>query len=135
MSKTPASTLKLDGNGAWWCDPQDYSGFGLKSQTPTPKSAQLASRALARAAPARNRDEHRLCPGTSGIRARLSRHMRLMGIRGAASAGSKRAVCAWFAARENTPAHRLATVAPAMALVALMTSRCGVFCWMIRSLS
>ena len=35
--------LKLDGNGAWWCDPQDYSGFGLKSQTPTPKSAQLAT--------------------------------------------------------------------------------------------
>jgi hypothetical protein len=28
---------------------QDYSGFGLKSQTPTPKSAQLASRAPARA--------------------------------------------------------------------------------------
>jgi hypothetical protein len=28
---------------------QDYSGFGLKSQTPTPKSAQLASRAPPRA--------------------------------------------------------------------------------------
>jgi hypothetical protein len=27
---------------------QDYSGFGLKPQTPTPKSAQLASRARAR---------------------------------------------------------------------------------------
>jgi hypothetical protein len=45
--KNPAPTLKLDGNGAWWCDPQDYSGFGLKSQTPTPK---LAARAPARAA-------------------------------------------------------------------------------------
>jgi len=44
MSK-PGVYLKLDGNGAWWCDPQDYSGFGLKPQTPTPKSAQLASRA------------------------------------------------------------------------------------------
>ena len=49
MSK-PGAYLKLDGNGAWWCDPQDSSGFGLKSQTPTPKSAQLASRAPARAA-------------------------------------------------------------------------------------
>jgi hypothetical protein len=29
---------------------QDHSGFGLKAQTPTPKSAQLASRAPARAA-------------------------------------------------------------------------------------
>jgi hypothetical protein len=48
MSK-PGAYLKLDGNGAWWCDPQDYSGFGLKPQTPTPKSAQLASRAPARA--------------------------------------------------------------------------------------
>jgi hypothetical protein len=28
---------------------QDYSGFGLKPQTPTPKSAQLASRAPVRA--------------------------------------------------------------------------------------
>jgi hypothetical protein len=28
---------------------QNYSGFGLKSQTPTPKSTQLASRAPARA--------------------------------------------------------------------------------------
>jgi hypothetical protein len=27
MSKLGAY-LKLDGNGAWWCDPQDYSGFG-----------------------------------------------------------------------------------------------------------
>ena len=49
MSK-PGAYLKLDGNGAWWCDPQDYSGLGLKSQIPTPKSAQLASRAPARAA-------------------------------------------------------------------------------------
>jgi hypothetical protein len=39
--ENPAPTLKLDGNGAWWCNPQDYSGFGLKSQIPTPKSAQL----------------------------------------------------------------------------------------------
>ena len=30
--------------------PQDYSGFGLKPQKPTPKSAQLASRAPVRAA-------------------------------------------------------------------------------------
>ena len=29
--------------------PQDYSGFGLKPQKPTPKWAQLASRAPARA--------------------------------------------------------------------------------------
>ena len=49
MSK-PGAYLKLDGNGEWWCDPQDYSGFGLKPQTRTPKSAQLASRAPARAA-------------------------------------------------------------------------------------
>jgi hypothetical protein len=48
MSK-PGAYLKLDGNGAWWCDPQDYCGFGLKPQTPTAKSAQLASRAPARA--------------------------------------------------------------------------------------
>jgi hypothetical protein len=44
----PPPVRKLDpqnGNGAWRCDPQDYSGFGLKPQTPTPKSAQLASRA------------------------------------------------------------------------------------------
>jgi hypothetical protein len=33
---------------------QDYSGFGLKSQTPTSKSARLASRAPARAAARRN---------------------------------------------------------------------------------
>jgi hypothetical protein len=33
---------------------QDYSGFGLKPQTPTPKSAQLASRA--RACGTRHRD-------------------------------------------------------------------------------
>jgi len=50
MSK-PGAYQKLDGNGAWWCDPQDYSGFGLKPQTPTPKPAQLASRPRA-AAPA-----------------------------------------------------------------------------------
>ena len=31
-----------------WLRPQDYSGFGLKAQTATPKSAQLASRARAR---------------------------------------------------------------------------------------
>jgi hypothetical protein len=49
MSK-PGAYLKLDGNGAWWRDPQDYSGFGLKPQTPTAKSAQLASRGPARAA-------------------------------------------------------------------------------------
>jgi hypothetical protein len=30
--------------------PQDYSGFGLKPQKPTPKSAQLASHAPVRAA-------------------------------------------------------------------------------------
>jgi hypothetical protein len=37
---------------------QDYSGFGFKVPTPTPKSAQLASRAPARAA-ARPEDEPR----------------------------------------------------------------------------
>jgi hypothetical protein len=30
---------KLDSNAAWWCDPRDYSGFGLEPQKPTPKSA------------------------------------------------------------------------------------------------
>jgi hypothetical protein len=30
MSK-PGAYPKLDGNGAWWCDPQDYSGFGNRS--------------------------------------------------------------------------------------------------------
>jgi hypothetical protein len=48
MSK-PGAYPKLDGNGVWWCDPQDYSGFALKPQTPTPKSARLASRAAVRA--------------------------------------------------------------------------------------
>jgi hypothetical protein len=32
------------GNRGKFKKAQDYSGFGLKSQTPTPKSAQLASR-------------------------------------------------------------------------------------------
>jgi hypothetical protein len=41
MSK-PGAYLKLYGNGAWWCDPRDYSGFGLKPQRPTPKSYQMA---------------------------------------------------------------------------------------------
>jgi len=37
------------GNRGKFKKAQDYSGFGLKSQTPTPKSAQLASRAPVRA--------------------------------------------------------------------------------------
>ena len=48
MSK-PDAYLKLDGDGVWWRDPQDHSGFELKPQIPTPKSAQ-PSRAPARAA-------------------------------------------------------------------------------------
>jgi hypothetical protein len=51
----PGAYLKLDGSGAWWCDLQDSSGFGLKPQTPTPKTAQLASRAAASRKQAANR--------------------------------------------------------------------------------
>jgi hypothetical protein len=54
--ENPAPTLKLDGNGAWWCDPQDYSGFGLKSQTPTPKSARGLVPGLKRSASRHARD-------------------------------------------------------------------------------
>jgi hypothetical protein len=28
QARKPGVYLMLDGNGAWWCDPQDYSGFG-----------------------------------------------------------------------------------------------------------
>src|SRR5215471_10511353 len=41
--------------------PQDYSGFGLKPQKPTPKSAQLASRAPVRAAWAQDAAKYLLC--------------------------------------------------------------------------
>src|SRR5215831_14393870 len=56
MSK-PGAYLKLDGNGAWSCDPQDYSGFGLKPQTPTPKSGTTC---LARARACRTSAKPRL---------------------------------------------------------------------------
>jgi hypothetical protein len=47
-----AGTPRIENGGTFavdFADAQGYSGFGLKPQTPTSKSAQLASRAPARA--------------------------------------------------------------------------------------
>ena len=41
MSK-PGAYPKLDGNGAWWCDLQDYSGFVPKLDTDTTSRAVIA---------------------------------------------------------------------------------------------
>ena len=47
FAQKPDAYLKLDGNSAWACEPQNHSGFRLRPQTRIRKSAQL-SRAPAR---------------------------------------------------------------------------------------